>query len=320
MYGPYFLAVYAVFILGVVIVLAIAKRLIDRTDRLPSPAIPHKIDPYEIAFLRGGINELARSVVFSLVQNKFLEVSNSGKDSFISRSKDQVAGNLRNIEKITLDWFGETRNAKDIFGKSGLVVQLKSFADVYATSLEQRQLLTSDESAAGFSMFKWIGILSIAAAGGYKMIAALMNGRFNITFLVILGVIGVIAARYVSKLPRMTKLGNAYLERLQLAFGELKVRATRESAAVGQQMPSAQTTFAGVDPLLLSVGVFGGSILAGTMYDSYNKAFERSQAVSASSCGASCGSCSDAGSCSGGSSCSSGCGSGCGGGCGGCGS
>ncbi|HVE58180.1 MAG TPA: hypothetical protein VNB22_15210, partial [Pyrinomonadaceae bacterium] len=124
----------------------------------------------------------------------------------------------------------------------------------------------------------------------------------------------------VSNFPRVTKLGKAYLERLQTAFDNLKYTSQAAYIASNQPMVAPQTSFAGVDPLLLSVGVFGSGILAGTVFDSYNQAFQRAQSASiagGSSCSSGCGSCSTGG----GSSCSSGGdgGSSCGGGCGGCG-
>ncbi|CAN5756576.1 hypothetical protein BH20ACI4_BH20ACI4_23560 [soil metagenome] len=68
MYGPYFLVFYAFFIFFVLIGLSIVKNLSDQTTKLNTPPIPSTIDPYEIAFLRGGTNEVARSVIFSLMR------------------------------------------------------------------------------------------------------------------------------------------------------------------------------------------------------------------------------------------------------------
>ena len=68
MEGTTFLVLYVIFILFTLTTLAIARSNIDKTDQLPIPAIPPQVDPYEVAYLRGGINEMARSVVFSLVQ------------------------------------------------------------------------------------------------------------------------------------------------------------------------------------------------------------------------------------------------------------
>jgi uncharacterized protein (TIGR04222 family) len=320
MYGPHFLLFYAVTILMTIITLAIVKRLLDRTDKLPSPAIPTKVDPYQIAYLRGGTNEMARSVVFSLMQKDLLEfVQNTNETSIKRKNSTNPLPKLNNIEDITLDWFSSTREIKELFGSNGLILQLEAFGDSYKQTLERQQLLTDSELKGSFAIFKWLGILLIANLGLYKIVAALANGRFNVIFLLIMGGVGLGLIAWASVMPRTTKLGKAYLERLQIAFENLKAKSQYMYRQPETAQQASQTTFAGVDPLLLTVGVFGGGILAGTMYDNYNQAFQKSQqanAASYSSCGSSCGSCSssDGGSsCSGGSSCGGGCGGGCGG-------
>ncbi len=321
MYGAYFLLFYAVTIFSTIVALVIIKRLLDRSDKMPSPPIPTRIDPYQIAYLRGSTNEMVRSVVFALTQKELLEIEN---DLIKRKTSENPLPNLSNLELIALEWFGASREVKEIFGANGLVQQLQPFADSYKQTLEQQQLLSDAQLQGSFAVFKWLAAALIAGLGFYKTVAALANGRFNIIFLIIFGVIGLILVFVFGKMPRLTKLGNYYLERLQLAFESLKAKSQYMYQRPETAQNAARTTFAGVDPLLLTVGVFGGGILAGTMYDNYNQAFQKSQQANASSsgsgCGGACGSCSSSD--NGGSSCSSGgssCSSGCGGGCGGCG-
>jgi hypothetical protein len=181
-------------------------------------------------------------------------------------------------------------------------------------------MLTSDEDRAALNPVKWTVYSVILGLGAYKLFAAIAHGNFNVILLVIFTLAGLAIAKAVSNLPRVTKLGKAYLERLQAAFDSLKYTSQRAYIASNQPKTAPQTSFAGVDPLLLSVGVFGAGILAGTVFDGYNQAIQRAQSASVaggSSCSSGCGSCSSGG---GGSSCSSGDGgSSCGGGCGGCG-
>ena len=54
LYGPYFLLFYAAAIAAVVASSYSAVRRLDRTRHLPPQQIPAKLDPYEIAYLRGG--------------------------------------------------------------------------------------------------------------------------------------------------------------------------------------------------------------------------------------------------------------------------
>jgi uncharacterized protein (TIGR04222 family) len=328
MYGPYFLLLYGFVIFFTLIILGIIKRGVDDTDELPLPPIPSQIDPYEIAYLRGGTNEVVRSVVFSLMQKGFIELNTDGKKTEIRQTASGAsAANLSQIEQLALGWFYTPRDSSEVFKAGGLVEQLESYGQTYQARLESQQMLTSDESQSSFKPLKWTAYLVIFGLGAYKAVAAIAHGYYNIIFLIIFCLVGLLIARGISKFPRVTKLGNAYLERLQLAFDNLKLEAQRPYIPSNEPQVVPQTTFAGVDPLLLSVGVFGSAILAGTIFDSYNQAFQRSQlqaGASGSSCSSGCGSsCSTGSSCSsgdsGGSSCSSGssCGSGCGGGCGG---
>lgn len=311
MYGPTFLVLYAVFAIVTLAVTAIAKSNIDKTDRMSTPAIPPQIDPYEVAYLRGGEHEMARAVVFALVQKGFAAISADGKGRILKHSEAPDPRNLSEIERQALDWLGHEREAKEVFDTSvGLSTRLKRFGQIHGHSLESRQFIATDLMKMKARTYARTAALLLGALGAYKILAAILNGRSNVLFAILLTIAAVLIALTMRKLPRMTKLGKKYLERLQTAFDDLKYKSQAPYIAGSTPTPvAAQAGFAGVDPLLLSVGVFGTSILAGTMFSSYNDTFARAQqqAGSSSGCGSSCSS-----------SCSSGCGSGCGGGCGGC--
>lgn len=322
MNGVYFLIIYGFVIVFTLLILALVKSQIDKTNNLNLPPIPAHIDPYEIAYLRGGINEVARSVVFSLMQNGFIELKTVDKTSEIKRidPPTSVSG-LKEIEQLALNWLGTSREAKEVFGTMGLTAQLESYGQTYQARLENAQMLTDEDVRQSFKPMKWAAYFVIFGLGAYKFIAAIAHSNFNVIFLVIVLIIGLLIARSIAKFSRLTKLGKTYLDRLQLAFENLKFEAQAPYIPNGHFQGTPRTTFAGVDPLLLSVGVFGSAILAGTVFDSYNQAFSRAQnqsVASGNSCGSGCGSCSSGSSCSsgdgGGSSCGGGCG-GCGGGC-----
>ena len=319
MYGPYFLVFFGFVVFFAVITLALVKTQFDKTDNLPVPAIPPNIDPYEIAYLRGGTNEVARSVVFSLLKKGFIEIDSSVLPAVIKKTNHQNDfRSLSPIEQLTLGWLGAERQPKEVFGTYGLVEQLKVYGDSYQGRLEAQQMLMSEEDTAAFKPMKWAVYLLILALGGYKIFASVLHGYYNFVFLIVFMIAGLLISRAVAKIPRVTKLGRAYLERLQTAFDGLKYSMPAGNRFFNPVQSAPQTTFAGVDPLLLSVGVFGSAVLVGTAYDDYNQAFHRSQAAGSSggsSCGSACGSsCSSSSSDGGGGSCSSGCGGGCGGG------
>lgn len=320
MYGPYFLVFYGFVTVFTLLFLGLKKTRVDRTDNLALPPISSQIDPFEIAYLRGGANEVARSVIFALMQKGLINIDNNDAKAKIQRTELQSGRvDLSQIEQISLDWIGANRDVAEVFGKNGLIEQLEMFSEMYRARLKQAQFLVGDGVRGQMSRWKWTAMAIIAGLGIYKIAVAVLFGNFNIIFTILMLVFGLIIAKAISRAPRVTKLGKAYLERLQLVFENLKFESQKSYLPSNQARAVPQTTFAGVDPLLLSVGVFGGAILAGTVFDSYNHAFQKAQQQSAagsgSSCGSSCGSYSSSGD-GGGSSCSSGCGGGCGG-CGG---
>ncbi len=316
-----FLVLFIVFNVVTLFTLGIVKSNLDKTDRLQAPAIPPEIDPYEVAYLRGGVNEMARSVVFSLMQKGLVEIVNVANKGTIRSLKQTTETRLSQVERTALNWIGAEREAKDVFdAKSGLTTQLETYGAVYHDSLESRQLLTASDLRQKAFTYGLAAALLIAAVGGYRIITAvILFGNFNIIFAIFVTFVGFIIAMTIGRMPRVSKLGKLYIERLQLAFETLKYKS--QAPYIGTVAPrpvlASEAGFAGVDPLLVSVGVFGTAILAGTMYANYNDAFakaQQQQAASSGGCGgSSCGS-SDGGS----SSCGSGCGGGCGGGgCGG---
>ncbi len=317
MEGPIFLIMYAFVIFFSVTTLGYFKSKLDLSDRMALPAIPPEIDPFEIAYLRGGANELARALIFSLRKKGSIAIESDGKNSIIRRAPDGDAARLSANERTTLDWIGGERAVSSVFsGPAPLTESLSGAIHGYQLGLEGRQLLVGSETNAALDRWKWMVAAVISGLGFYKILAATANGNWNIVYTIILGTVGCTAALIVGRSSRLTALGKTYLERLRAAFS----RISDPGPLSFTETPSQQSVgFATVDPLMVSVGVFGTAALAGTMYGDYNDAFRKSEqdSYAGSSCGSSCGSSSSSSSGdSGGSSCGGGS---CGGGCGGCG-
>ncbi|MCY7344724.1 MAG: TIGR04222 domain-containing membrane protein [Pyrinomonadaceae bacterium] len=305
--GPYFLIFYIVFVASTVIGYRVLKTRLDRTAHYAVPPIPHNPDPFEIAYLRGGANELARAVVFSLAQKNLLKFAGGDKTSHIYPTETEYdRRTLMPIERTALDWFGKTRETKEMFSRTdGLTNALKPYYETFRARLEKQQFFPDEEMKKRNNRLAIRALLLFGGLGAYKITAAIYHGYWNIFGIVVVFAAGLFVLGIAAKMSRLTKLGKIYLERLQLVFERGKP-STHHPVVVEENVPSA--TFAAVDPFLLSVGVFGGAALAGTIYSDYNRTFERAQT---STGGGSCGS---ASSCS-----SGGDGGGCGGGCGGCG-
>ena len=156
MYGPYFLLFYGVVI---AVTLGIAwwmVRRYDPTADLPPPQVPYKPDPYEIAYLRGGVNEVVRAAIVSLTQRGYVRVTQGEKLFGILTPEERIerASNppelhhLSPIEEGIYEWFSTPRTAKEIFESESQLSEIKSSCDNYEKRLKSEQLLTSEENAA----------------------------------------------------------------------------------------------------------------------------------------------------------------------------
>src|SRR4029078_10245815 len=72
--GPTFLVFYAAVIVTVYFVVWLVLRQRDSSHLLPPMAIPADPDPYEIAYLRGGENEVLRLIILELIQREYLKI------------------------------------------------------------------------------------------------------------------------------------------------------------------------------------------------------------------------------------------------------
>lgn len=325
MYGPVFLLFYGAVIVATLAACWWLRQRLDWTEPAPPPAVPSAPDPYEIAYLRGGDEEVARAVVFSLVQRGVLQVATEGREPVIERVtgyNGQGQGALAAIERRVLDWFTRPHSVSKVFRADALGAELRPFCSAYEQRLQRERMLTTPDMERRVNGIFWMGALLILLLGSYKLLIALSKGRSNVLFLILSGAIGFVILMKICRLPRLTRRGRTHLERLKLAFDGL---SNRRRVVVPE---GADASVAAFDPsLLLMVSLFGVGALSGTAYDFYPQTLRRQQVDGSggayggggdSTSSSSDGSSSDGGgsSCSGGSSCGGGCG---GGGCGGCG-
>ena len=318
MYGPHFLLFY-----GVVIVLTLVGcwwtlRRRDLTGVLPVPPVPSEPDPYEIAYLRGGEEEVTRVVMLSLTQRGYLQASTSRIEHALNHPDLR---HLSEIERAVFDWFSSLRATEGIFQSKEYPSRINAYCGRYQQRLQSEQLIMPEESerlimpeedesdtrtlmrspsqmlVEAWKKVRFAGVAVILGLGGYKLAVALARGRYNVFFLIIMAVVGLIVLFKTCRLPRITRRGRAYLERLEQVFGQLKDRpATSAASAADMTLP-------------LVVGLFGSAVLAGTAFDYYRQEFKEPRSSWSSGggwvggCGGGCG----------------GDGGGCGGGCGGCG-
>jgi uncharacterized protein (TIGR04222 family) len=232
MYGPYFLLFYAMAIGALILACYKSVRSVDRTRDMEPPEIPAKIDPYEIAYLRGGEKEVTRVAIASLIQRGLLQITKSRDWSStaaailkeIDRGRKPEPGELSPIEACIMKWSGFPATDRQIYEPSGIPALLKGKCAHYQDNLADKELLAPPEMKQLGAWLWWVGSALILGLGGYKLAVALAKGDSNVVvFLCIMAVFGVIAlAPACLSYPRSSHRGNAYLEQLELDYGRLK--------------------------------------------------------------------------------------------------
>lgn len=293
--GPEFLVFYLILSVFVIASLELVRRALESAD----PPKMDLADPYLVAYLRGGENEVLRVAVVSLIDRGLL-IANGNT---LTRAPNVTPKSARKaIDHVLLQKFATPGDAESIFDDSSLT----GLCEQYESSLKRDGLLPDDtvQKARAYRFF--VAVLILVLVGGLKLVIAFQRGRTNVGFLVILTIIATIVAAKVA-FPRLTASGRAMLDDIRNIYADLKSRA-----------PFIRPGGATIEAAMLAAA-FGIGSLEGANYAYARNLFPRASASKkgsswTTSCSSSCGS-------SGASSCGSSCGGGgCGGGCGGCGS
>lgn len=327
--GPEFLFLFSVL---VVIGLIATRILVNRSTRsdLPRLKIPELLDPYAIAYLRGGDTEVIRTAMVELVDEGWI-VQESAPTGLLKKVagatpkwKTDLQGkpieNFGLLQQVLLKHFQVPHEGASVF-EGSLRLSVREASKIYRKWVNDEELLNNRPIDPTVRLSIWSTFLAIEGLGVYKLLHALSEHRSNVAFLGFgLFIIGFLFY-LVTIRTRLSSRGNQFLKDIQTAC--VSVRSLRNT--VPEPAHSRYSTRSGVLALagdasmpLLAMGVFGISSLQGSQLDplfvSYRKSAANVSGCSGGGCGGSCG---DGSSGGGGSSCGGGCG---GGGCGGCGS
>jgi uncharacterized protein (TIGR04222 family) len=289
--GPQFLAFYAV--LGIVVVWAVfvVKRQAEGGEPVHLPSM----DPYLIAYLRGGAADAVSLGVAVLVDRQLLAI---GKDDTVFRREhvNPVHGS-NDLERAILEQCATAEEPRDL-------TKSKRLQDVarrsYEPQLVHMRLLAEADTRWRRLLQAGLAIVFLMSVAGVKVAIGVARNR-PVSFLVLFafGFSAVTLAVVVR--GRQTVLGEQVLADLATLFEGLRDRAN-------ELRPYSSTS-----ELALLMAVFGLGAVPLSAFP-FRRAFPSAtdtSTSSTSSCGSSCGSSSCGG---GGSSCGGG------GGCGGCGS
>jgi uncharacterized protein (TIGR04222 family) len=307
--GPEFLGLFAILIVAVAAVCWYRRRSRDNSTELPPLGSPSRVDPYEIAYLRAGENELARVLIVGLMERNYLQISTPEskwwnlfpQGNRIEQAPDHPdLDELTPIEREAFEWFDYPRTPEQVFQKArgGLIdlpSALSSHTVKYEQNLRVQRLLTSEELRDEARWNVSVGIALMAIIGLARLFIGVSRGR-PVGFLILMSIIGAFAIARVGRPGRVSLRGKAYLNSMKAKWNWLK------DSKHGQDWSPS-----------LAAGFFGVAVLAGTEMSPVTEMFKRSNSghYIGGDGGGGCG--------GGGGGCSGGGGGGCGGGCGGCG-
>jgi len=276
--GAEFLVFYAI-VIGITVAICWLRRQSNNTTAsLPLLPVPEHPDPYEIAYLRNGENELACVAIVRLMEEQFLRVTTE-KLAFW-RTKKWIeqnpghpdAGKLDALEKSIFEMFLNSRTMDEAF-KKDLEGRLGAYAVPYERELISERLLTSEDEKSEGTTTAFVAAAVIAVIGASRWYVGFMRER-PVGFLIFMGLIGLSIAMSVATPDRLTERGKAYLKNIQDKWTSLR------SSESGNQVTFAFLT-----------GVFGMTALAATPFAFLTDMFKEVQSSVSAGGDGGCGGC-----------------------------
>ena len=318
--GPAFLGLFGALLVGAIIILRIKAARIEQGEDARPLAIPDQIDPYQIAYLRGGDTEVIRTAMLDLVeQGRIVDVQKGGLGKMFSNATMQwkvadptdTGADLPPIHRAVLRAFAIPRDPQSLF-QSEVTSRVHEETRPYREWVDRENLEVDLDGRSQLRKLLIVCLVGLEVLGVYKLAAAWMHHRTNVIFLIGMMIFGLIILPLCAQHRRLSLRGRNFLRDLQTAFGKLRSVKDARSKPV-----EPEYAFGNVSLPLMAMGIFGVSALQGSSYDPLYQSYQRAAATGGGcsmstsfGCGSSSG---DAGSGGdGGSSCG-------GGGCGGCG-
>ncbi len=285
MSGPQFLLLYSV--LALLANFGLRGYFRRNEARASTPVMDFAQDPYQIALLRGGSREAVAVAMVNLVDRGLLVES----DGRVNASRSDAGQRVRRpLEQAILARAGNWVAPEELLEAPAVIAACRE----YEGQLGARRLLADARvRAERYTAFVIVLTVMLGIAGA-RIANAVMHGRHNILFLIILSAICGIAL-FAAYRRRLTGLGDETLHKMRTLFGRLKER--NAGIAAGGASTDA----------VLVAAVFGLSALPANAFP-YAQRLNPKPKNNGDGGGDSGSSSSDSGGCGGG---------GCGGGCGG---
>ena len=252
--GPSYLLVYGILVLITIVIVRIRTRRLDPSLELDPPTVPGRLSAHQIAHLRGGAPRVLAVVLYDLCRRGYLQILRAGeRGPMVGRSEG--VGQLGLLSDFERAVFGEIKIPRPVveLRKDGrLAVLTEQYCAKLEEPLEDDLLLMPRQCQTEALGVGWAAAVCLLILAIYKVLVALAKGRQNVGFLIVLGIAGAIAVMVAARLPRLTRQGKAYLDRLCLAFENWPARI-------------ASSPDAAADPAaVMAIALLGLPALAGT--------------------------------------------------------
>ena len=219
-------------------------------DRLP---LDYKLNPSEIACLRGGGRALLHTTLFDLWRRGFLAIveAEGGSGQMVRAEDGPDPSSWMSTSATSWTSSRPPEGSKDCTDEARLVALAERRAGELESPLRDELLLMPGEARSAARSVAWLAGTLLLLLAGYKLGVAVAKGHHNVAFLIVSTVLAVFGVAAAARLRRQTWRGSDYLDRLRRAFGGWSDRL-REEPGVGAS-PNA----------VLAVALLGYSALAG---------------------------------------------------------
>jgi len=284
--GPVFLVLYAVLFAAFFCACMVLRRQVDqdKTGRPVQAGVDP--DPYQMAYLRGGVNEVNRLATFELFERRALEEKKSWNGSITWTLIPGIvnASNCSPFALAASSFYSEPRRPTEIFRSevaSRFVSQFREWDDW----IEKEDLRITPEKQFKLNGLALVLAAVFAAVGLLKIVAAVLHDRYNVGFASLMLIAGTVAI-VVTRFPRrFNARGRSFLTATQVINGQHRRITTQNNRSTIPSEESASNGFATMP--MMAMGLFGVAALQGSSYDSFRKTYQKSEPAGGG-CGASC--------------------------------
>src|SRR5262245_29646667 len=229
--GPPFLWIYCVVALAIVAAAYRMVRSLDKTGLREPPPVPSTLDPYELAYLRGGKNEVIRTALYALHQLGLIEVIPAKRSTAlrlvagadVHRVRELTALEERVLRSIDPSaqrsyLFQSGRLERDVsylFQSGWLESDVERLCEPFRNKLESEELLRSDNVRRSALLIPFLASAVLVALFLYGAV----NNGWPFGYPVILTTISLILVwNVVAPVARVrvSDRGRAYLKRLRI--------------------------------------------------------------------------------------------------------